>query len=145
MSEIQSPQFAPQSNLFTIVDGISAILINPGGAIPTDSDPNSVAPPASRIIHVSPRRGVVQNVGAGFLRAIAIDGTTITIRGWIYEAALGVWVRWAPDLTITYGTGGTIIPSGLVINFAIGSLAGAPLFGQITANTGVTKLIMAFM
>lgn len=95
-----------------------------GGALSTDSDPNTTAP-IDKTTHESQESNVTEE-----LFALPEGGTTISVRPWVREPTSGRWfalsatVACAADEATSLGS----IPKG------------AKVFGQITANTGVTKL-----
>lgn len=109
-----------------------------GSPIAVDSDPNSVAPPASRIFtapsYVFRALSAFATTGSGPVIYYAMgDGATISTRSWWYDDAQGLWVPFAGAggldfTTFAMGTGGaSVVP-------------GQRYFVQVTANSGCTKL-----
>lgn len=107
-------------------------------------DPNSVAPAASRIMSM-PRRVLFFSessslAGATGLRALAFlaDGTTATMRFWWFDDAIGVWIGLgSAAAAATYATTNRLA-------VAIRNVPGLKTFLQISANTGVSKVAVAF-
>lgn len=104
-------------------------------AISTDSDPNTTAPPDTRIFR-SPKDtegGLVSTTAYAAPRA----GSTITILLWVKDPTSGG--RW-----FKLATSGTACPTDQLTTFA-----GVPLnmdvFAQVTANTNVTKVGIGFL
>jgi hypothetical protein len=118
------------------------MIRNPlGGAIAVDSDPTSVAPPASRIM-TGPRGGfwaTFTNSGAAalgpFLTMISVDGTAITVRWWWYDDRKALWVPGTTAVTLT-----TASSNFQQLRYNLG----AKLFVQCTANTGVARVAIVF-
>lgn len=108
-----------------------------GSPIALDSDPNSVAPSASRIFTI-PHYCVAFisgfNSGVGPTVAAAMgDGVTCTVRHWFYDDSMLIWTPTNLPLALTYAT--------TALNFTIGAaMLGNRLFTQVTANNGCTKL-----
>jgi hypothetical protein len=120
-----------------------------GAAGFTDSDPNSVAPAAGRIltIPITTHRnrwdpwfillsGGATAVGTGHAAVTFLaDGTSASIRYWWKDDTLGTWFPVGLIGNLNYATNNGFNFSGII-------LPGAKIFAQITANSGVTKFAM---
>lgn len=119
------PAQQPAGSSFTMTE----YRDNTGVAFGTDPDPNVTPPAANRV-------KTMQRIfsGSNTMRAFPIDGTTISLAPWFYDDVAARWVQYtaaAACATSSFGTSITAPTSG--------GFAGAKLFMQVTANTGVTK------
>lgn len=107
-----------------------------GAALSTDSDPNSAAPSAGRILRITGKRGALcTHSGVSVIKYVAANGTAITVQPWFYDDTRAVWIKFGGTTTITVGTTNIGTSTG-----AVGNMAGAKFFVQVTANAGVTAL-----
>jgi len=108
---------------------------NGGSAIATDSDPNSAAPAAARIIkHPGSISGSVQiNGGTSCsLRVACVGGTSMTTIVYWFDDTLSLWVPFgAAAATLTTAGANQLA-------FNIGNVSGSRWFARVVANTGVT-------
>ena len=115
-------------------------ITNGGSAIAVDSDPNSVAPPASRVFY-PPTSIFIGSFEAGNgntltstnISPCAADGTSVTVRAWWYDDTQSLWIPESSGPTLTYA-------STNVSNIAMRCMPGVKHFLQVTSNTGVTKI-----
>lgn len=102
-----------------------------GNPLVADPDPPNTTPPAaSRIIRVDPAaRNAAAAIALGSIRVIAIGGTSIVYKPWVFDATLNLWLLWGAATTVTLGT--TNIGA-----IGIGAMLGAKWFLQITTVNG---------
>ena len=98
-----------------------------GGALSTDpADPN-VTQPSENDTHTSSVDDPAETI-----YGMPVDGTTITVQLWLWEPMVGKWFR--------MGTATACTSLDLT---SLGALPrGAKAYFQITANTGVTQLLI---
>ena len=113
-------------------------LINgAGSAIPTDSsDPNTAAPPEARVQALAQFAPSLRPAPLQRFTFWPLDGTTISVVIWVKEAATGTWVKYANAALVVAASAAPVasLAGGVALP------AGAEVFMQVTANTGVTLL-----
>lgn len=103
-----------------------------GAVLPTDPNPNTTPPSASRIIRLTPRRpalAISGNVKITFVRGSG----SITTQSWFFDNTQGVWIPLGAPITLA--SPGALSTTGA---FMLGS---AKCFAQITANSDVTVML----
>ena len=113
---------------------------NGGAALALDNSPNVTPPAANRIISTPdyifnmPFPDAAGGVPmATTVQAFLADGTTATLRLWMYDDGQATWIPMANQSARTYATfNGHGIPCRTV--------PGAKFFCQVIANNGVTKI-----
>ena len=112
-----------------------------GAPIALDSDPNSVAPAASRIISVpafiTPMLTQFGSNASGTGALIACcmaDGTTASVRIWQRFNDEEIWVPIGGATSLTFATNNLLAFAGPVWS------SSQKFFAQVTANNGCTKL-----
>jgi len=116
-----------------------------GAALPTDPDPNTTEPPADRVMQWTAIRGGLMTMGAGpangaLTQVIAVGGTQATVQMWFYDNTQAKWVKHGGVQTVV-SAGGNVGTGSQSFSHCI---AGAKIFFQITANTGVEALGFSF-
>ncbi len=122
MAYVQSPEVAPSTfSLAVWVQGTPA-------SISTDSDPNSSAPAAGRILRITPKRDCVVIHGNGSILGVAITNT-VSYVVWFYDDTLARWVAISAA---------TAVAANSSTAFTIRNMCGARVFVQITAVNAAT-------
>lgn len=108
----------------------SAQLVVTGAANFTDSAPtNGASVAATRYITYRPDIFVTSGTSVSFF---AIDGTSMSVRLWWYDATLDLWIPNGAAAALTTATSNST-------NIVIGCMPGCRFYAQVTANTGATK------
>jgi hypothetical protein len=99
-----------------------------GGALPTDPNPNTTPPPASRVLRLTPR-GPSLTLQTTNATLTVLSGTSVTVQVWFFDDTQARWIQLGAPFAST------------TVSIIVAAVLGAKLFPQITANTGVEVIL----
>lgn len=108
-----------------------------GNPISTDPSPNVTPPAANRILTMRERAGAIWQPNSGFIRLVAIGGTSVTYQGWQYEALRGVWQTVGGARAITLATTNLDLMGNTIQSIQ----PGTQVFVQVTAVSGTVTAL----
>jgi len=130
----------PEANEFRSLGTGIGVWLDPGGAIPTENDPNTTMPARERVFRILAPYGTVPLPSQGSLRGWVVDGTSLGMAPWVFDDVKQLWVRLGAAASITSANG-----TGFIIASLGAGFLGAKIFIQIASNTGgVTKAAYGF-